>query len=95
MRRLTRTLGTLAAAITLALSLGGSAHASSGELVINDRAIGEPYGCVFHNGPAVVTNHTDNPVLVTSGPWCSGLVIGAIHPGRTVFAPFRSNLYVP
>ncbi|MGW6703521.1 hypothetical protein ACWGDE_01320 [Streptomyces sp. NPDC054956] len=95
MRRLTTTLGTLAAAATLVLGVGGSAHASSGELVINGYQIHEPSGCIMHNGPAAVTNHTDNPVFITSGRWCSGLIIGIIRPGDTQFAPFASNIYVP
>lgn len=95
MRRPTTTLGTLAAAATLVLGLGGSAHASSGELVINGYPIHEPSGCITHNGPAAVTNHTDNPVFVTSGRWCSGPVVAVIHPGDTQFAPFASNIYVP
>ncbi|MCP3759410.1 hypothetical protein ACFRJ1_30620 [Streptomyces sp. NPDC056773] len=95
MRRLTKTLGTLAAAATLVLGLGGSAHASSGELVINGHTIHEPSGCILHSGPAAVSNHTDNPVFITSGRWCTGLVVGIIHPGDTRFAPFTSNILVP
>ncbi|MFD6887303.1 hypothetical protein [Streptomyces sp. NPDC059957] len=89
------TLGTLAAATTLVLGLGGSAHASSGELVINGRAIHEPSGCILHDGPAAVTNHTDRPTFITSGRWCTGAVIGVIHSGETRFAPFASNIFVP
>ncbi|AWZ08883.1 MULTISPECIES: hypothetical protein [unclassified Streptomyces] len=89
------TLGTLAAAAALVLGAGGAAHASSGDLVINGRAIHEPSGCIAHNGPAAVANHTDNPVFITSGRWCSGAIIGVIHPGDTRFAPFTSNIYVP
>lgn len=95
MRRLTTTLGTLAAAATLVIGLGGSAHASSGELVINGYPIHEPSGCILHNGPAAVTNHTDNPVFVTTGRWCTGQVLDVIHPGDTRFAPFASNILVP
>ncbi|MCY0927530.1 hypothetical protein OTB20_15185 [Streptomyces sp. H27-H1] len=95
MRRLTKTLGTLAAAATLALGLGGSAYASSGELVVNGYPIHEPSGCILHNGPAAVSNHTDGPVFITSGRWCTGAIIGVIHSGETRFAPFTSNILVP
>ncbi|MCX4779400.1 hypothetical protein [Streptomyces sp. NBC_01264] len=90
-----RSLGTLAAATLLALSVGGSAHASSGEVVINGSPVHDPSGCILHNGPAAVTNHTDSPVFITSGRWCTGAVIGVIHSGETRFAPFASNIYVP
>ncbi|MGW5400849.1 hypothetical protein [Streptomyces sp. NPDC003952] len=89
------TLGTLAAATTLVLGLAGSAHAASGELVINGRTLNEPSGCVLYNGPAAVTNHTDSPVFITSGRWCTGAVIAVIHAGETRFAPFTSNILVP
>ncbi|MBT2452717.1 hypothetical protein J7F03_37895 [Streptomyces sp. ISL-43] len=95
MRRLTTTLGTLAAAATLFLGIGGSAYASSGELVINGSPIHEPAGCITHNGPAAVANHTGNPVFITGGRWCTGPIVGVIHPGDTRFAPFTSNIYVP
>ncbi|WP_327305935.1 hypothetical protein OG730_22590 [Streptomyces sp. NBC_01298] len=95
MRRPTTTLGTLAAAAVLTLGLGGSAHASTGELVINGQPIHDPTGCVLHNGPAAVTNHTDSPVFITSGRWCTGAVIGVIHAGETRFAPFAANILVP
>ncbi|MFD9301544.1 hypothetical protein ACFWCB_02410 [Streptomyces sp. NPDC060048] len=93
MRRPTTTLGTLAAAATLTLGLGGSAYASSGDLVINGHPVHEPSGCVMHDGPAVIANHTDKPVLITAGRWCTGPVVGSIHPGETRFGPFTSNLY--
>ncbi|MER5730904.1 hypothetical protein ABT084_21715 [Streptomyces sp. NPDC002138] len=105
MRRLSTTLGTLAAAATLAIALGGSAQAQAqvraqaregeGPVVINGRAVFGYHGCLRHRGLAKIENHSDNPVIVTRGPFCQfGSPVAVIPPGHYGFVPPSSSILV-
>ncbi|MFD7031741.1 hypothetical protein ACFWAR_27320 [Streptomyces sp. NPDC059917] len=103
MRRLSTTLGTLAAAATLVLSLGGSAHAQvqaqahegEGPVVINGQALLGYHGCLRHSGIARIENHSDNPVVITRGPFCHlGYPVGVIPPGHYALVPPASSILV-
>ncbi|MET3988272.1 hypothetical protein [Streptomyces sp. PvR034] len=103
MRRPSTTLGTLAAAATLVLSLGGSAHAQvqaqahhgEGPVVINGQAVFGYHGCLRHGGIARVENHSDNPIVITRGPFCHfGHPVGVIPPGHYALVPPSSSILV-
>ncbi|AEW94447.1 MULTISPECIES: hypothetical protein [Streptomycetaceae] len=78
MRRTFSTLGTLAAAATLVVTMPAAAHAAHGSLFVNGVQYENPHsGChhVPHSGPGVwVVNNTDEDVLVYSSADCRGAV---------------------
>ncbi|WP_424212580.1 hypothetical protein ACN20G_11055 [Streptomyces sp. BI20] len=87
-------LGTLAATAVLALGLTAPAQAATGELHVNGVVFSEPSGCIPAAGPKLIRNNTDNPVLVTNGPWCTGLPLAVVAPGETFYAPEGNALFV-
>jgi len=88
-RRLVSTLGALAAGLLLAVAAPGSAHAETGEIVINgtDYASSSP-GCVSFDFETEldIDNNSDQTVVVYRDPDCNDGVVGTVHPGfREVF----------
>ncbi|MER7762047.1 hypothetical protein [Streptomyces sp. NPDC097619] len=95
MPRITKTLGTLAAAATLAIGFSGSAHAAGGTLHINGWTFHEPQGCYTVSGPAMIENRSDNPAFVFSNPYCFGPNVAVVLPGQSGFVPLQRSVYVP
>ncbi len=87
MRRLTSSLGTLAAGALLALALPAvSANAAQGALLVNDMQQMNPQGCI-ETGVAPsemrVTNYTDHIVRVHLLPNCQGSVTAILMPEQS------------
>ncbi|MFD5327962.1 hypothetical protein [Streptomyces sp. NPDC127092] len=90
------TLGPLAAAAALAVTMPGSAYAAEGRLVINGAAHEDPSGCyAVDSSPTSVGNHTDAIVEVHTGPDCSGPVEGLVHPGETYQTETAGSVFAP
>ncbi|MVO85916.1 hypothetical protein GPA10_14410 [Streptomyces sp. p1417] len=95
MRRIALTLGSLAAAGVLALSVPGFAVAAQGTLTIVPTVYENPSGC--YNGqiwPLIVQNGTDTVAVVHDGPDCSGSVIGEVAPGDTGTFEFGASVSI-
>ena len=84
MRRITTTLGTLAAGALLAVALpAASANAAQGMLLVNGMQQMNPQGCVQAAAQPMdmaVANLTDHIVLVHLLPNCQGEVTSVIVP---------------
>ncbi|MEU8696927.1 hypothetical protein AB0C61_04450 [Streptomyces sp. NPDC048680] len=91
MRRITLSVGALAAAAMMGLSGTGSAHAASGTLVINGTQYTDPSGC-YPSGtqPLRVTNHTDAVAYVYTSPDCTGTPVAVLYQGEAVAELGRS-----
>ncbi|MFD7612458.1 hypothetical protein [Streptomyces sp. NPDC059828] len=92
-RRALRVLGACAAALALALTAPGTAHAANGVLIIDGARYIAPSGChpLGDFVPSKVANYTDEVAFVWSGSFCDGRVTAAVMPGRVVRpAPGRS-----
>ncbi len=73
MRRVVTTLGTLATAGLLTLTLPGSTYAASGQLVLNGRVFTNPSGCFRElNAPLNAQNRTNTVAYVYTSRDCSG-----------------------
>ncbi|RSO05295.1 hypothetical protein DMH26_08555 [Streptomyces sp. WAC 05379] len=89
------TLGTLAAAASLAVAVPGSAYAAQGVLVINGQAYEDPSGCyAVDQFPSTVDNHTDAIAEVHSGPDCSGPVEWLVYPGETYSTETAQSVFI-
>ncbi|MEU6999323.1 hypothetical protein [Nonomuraea sp. NPDC046570] len=95
MRRITTTLGTLAAAGMLALAIPGSASAATGQLIINGQLYINPSGC-YESGrwPLHVINRTNGPVVVLNAPNCNGNVEAIVHPGQSTVSEHGASVYI-
>ncbi|MCQ8771137.1 hypothetical protein [Streptomyces telluris] len=72
-RHILKTLGALAAALTISFTAPGPASAASGQLVLNGRAFTNPSGCYRNlNAPLSVQNRTRTVAFVHSSPDCTG-----------------------
>ncbi|GLF97205.1 hypothetical protein [Streptomyces yaizuensis] len=95
MRRLAVTLATLAAAATLTVAVPTSAHAANGVLVVNEQVVPQPSGCYASEwAPLFVSNYTDEPVFILSGPDCDGELIDVVWPGDSTISEFGGSVYV-
>ncbi|MER6914557.1 hypothetical protein ABT354_23030 [Streptomyces sp. NPDC000594] len=82
MRRTLTTLGTLTAALALAVAVPQSASAANGVLIVNGTAHENPSGCISPaKPPLTVDNWTDTGVYVFEEANCQGWPIGIVHPG--------------
>ncbi|MYY83996.1 MULTISPECIES: hypothetical protein [unclassified Streptomyces] len=90
-----RTLGALATAAALALTVPNSAYAAEGILNINGQDYVNPSGCYgFDWFPASITNNTDAIVEVHSGPDCTGSVEWLVYPGETYRTETASSVFI-
>jgi hypothetical protein len=96
MKRAVTLLGTLAAAGTIAVAVPGLAQAAQGWLGINGVVYNNPQGC-YESGrwPLSVDNHTDQPVVIYSGPGCSGEPLRDVFPSEHVVSEFGRSVLVP
>ncbi|MET7365947.1 hypothetical protein ABZS61_08960 [Streptomyces sp. NPDC005566] len=94
-RRTATTLGALAAAAVLALTVPSSAYAAEGVLIINGGEYKDPSGCYSITWyPSSVTNHTDAIAEVHSGPKCTGLVEELLYPGKTHHSETAGSVFI-
>ncbi|MCX4909001.1 hypothetical protein [Streptomyces sp. NBC_00878] len=94
-RRIAVTLGALAAAVTLAVAVPGSAYAAEGVLIVNGTEYENPSGCYSVDWfPTSVTNHTDAIAEVHSGPDCTGPVEWLVHPGETYHTETAQSVFI-
>jgi hypothetical protein len=94
-RRIAVALGALAAAVTLAVAVPGSAYAAEGVLIVNVTAYENPSGCYGVDWfPTSVTNHTDAIAEVHSGPDCSGPVEWLVYPGETYNTETAQSVFI-
>ncbi len=84
MRRLTTSLGSLAAGVLLALAVpAAGAHAADGVLIINGVQQTNPQGCITNSAsPAVIQllNLTDRAAVVYAMPDCQGAPVALVTP---------------
>ncbi|WP_306332866.1 hypothetical protein [Streptomyces sp. KL118A] len=93
--RTTKTLGVLAAAAALALSVPTSAYAAQGILNINGQDYENPSGCYGVDWfPTSVTNNTDAIAEVHSGPDCGGPVEWLVYPGETYHTETAQSVFI-
>ncbi|RCV50014.1 hypothetical protein [Marinitenerispora sediminis] len=79
------------AATGLALVTAAPAHAASGTLLLNGRAITDPHGCYdSEERPLRIENGTNETVVVHGLPGCSGRIVGFVHSGETAVVPGSS-----
>ncbi|WP_329371394.1 hypothetical protein OG896_33610 [Streptomyces sp. NBC_00669] len=96
MKRAMKTLGTLAAAASIAMAVPAFAQAAAGTLIVDGRAYQNPQGCYDSNRwPLTVDNQTDQPVVVYSGPHCSGDLLRIVGPGERAVSEFGQSVLVP
>ncbi|WP_328461768.1 hypothetical protein [Streptomyces sp. NBC_00448] len=96
MKRAMKMLGTLAAAASIAVAVPAFAHAAGGSLIINGRAYQDPKGCYNSDQwPLRVDNKTDQPVVIFSGPDCSGDQLRVLFPGQYAIDEFGQSVSVP
>ncbi|MGW6055077.1 hypothetical protein [Streptomyces sp. NPDC055189] len=89
------TLGALAAAATLTISVPGSAYAAEGVLIVNGAEYTDPSGCYGSDWyPSSVTNHTDAIAEVHSGPDCGGPVEWLVYPGETYYTETAQSVFI-
>lgn len=94
-RRMAVALGALAAAVTLAVAVPGSAYAAEGVLIVNGKEQEDPSGCYAIDWyPSSVTNHTDAIAEVHSGPDCTGQVEWLVHPGETYYTETARSVFI-
>lgn len=94
-RRMAMTLGALAACMTLAVAVPGSAYAAEGVLIVNGKEYKDPSGCYsIDRFPSSVTNHTDAIAEVHSGPDCTGQVEWLVYPGETYRTETAQSVFV-
>lgn len=82
MRRITSVLGTVAAAATLALSLGTSAQAANGRIYTDDQWYEDPSGCYPASEDGAILNFTDERAFVFAEPDCQGHLVTILEAGR-------------
>ncbi|MDI5966950.1 hypothetical protein [Streptantibioticus silvisoli] len=96
MKRAMKMLGALAAAATVAVAVPQSALAAGGVLVVNGTVYENPQGCYESElWPLRVENRTDQPVIIFSGPGCSGEELRVVFPGQHAVAEFGQSVSVP
>lgn len=94
MNRLVSTVGTLAAAVLLAVSLPASAYAATGWLIVNGVPHRNPQrGCYGASSPIAVDNFTNATVLVHAASDCQGPVTAAIGPSE-IDTAFGNSYFV-
>ncbi|MFC8825201.1 hypothetical protein ACFT9I_07555 [Streptomyces sp. NPDC057137] len=94
-RRMALALGALAAGMTLAVGVSGSAYAAEGVLIVNGNEHKDPSGCyTIDRYPSSVTNHTDAIAEVHSGPNCTGQVEWLVYPGETYHTEMAQSVFV-
>ncbi|MEU6742694.1 hypothetical protein [Streptosporangium sandarakinum] len=98
MRRVTTTLGALAAAAALALTVSQpaqAAQAAQGALIINGAVYYDPSGCygsdVF---PLDVENQTDGYAYIWNGPYCTGDVVLVLSPDTAAVVEEGVSVFV-
>ncbi|MET9065508.1 hypothetical protein [Streptosporangium sandarakinum] len=95
MRRVTTTLGALAAAATLALTVSQPAQAAQGALIVNGAVYYDPSGCygsdVF---PLDVENRTDDYAYIWNGPYCTGEVVLVLSPDTAAVVEEGVSVFV-
>ncbi|MFG2170649.1 hypothetical protein ACGFMO_04540 [Streptomyces niveus] len=94
-RRMVMALGALAAGVTLAVAVPGSAYAAEGVLAVNGNEYENPSGCYSIDWfPSSVTNNTDAIAEVHSGPNCTGQVEWLVYPGETYYTETAQSVFV-
>ncbi|MFF9527182.1 hypothetical protein ACF1DV_35195 [Streptomyces achromogenes] len=94
MRRISSTLTVLAAAGLLALTVPGSASATTGFLRIGGVVHDHPLGCYEVAQLSTVLNFTDVPVRVHNVPGCQGSVVQILPPGLATQVPGTHSILV-
>ncbi|MET8687931.1 hypothetical protein ABZV77_27350 [Streptomyces sp. NPDC004732] len=93
--KVTKTLGVLAAAAALALSVPTSAYAADGILSINGQHYVDPSGCYGVDWfPTSVTNNTNAIAEVHSGPDCTGPVEWLVYPGEAYQTETAQSVFI-
>lgn len=95
MRRITTSVGFMAAAAMIGMAIPGSAFAATGTLKVGFQSYQDPQGCYTSNAwPMRVGNYTDQPAFVYDGENCTGRVVAVVAPGNTQLFEFGNSVYI-